>query len=261
LTGWPRAATLRPVSRRPANFTPPPKSSAPGAPAAAGGIDLALESEIFWDRHKSKIIGAVVLLLLSIVAYSVFLFVSARAIEAANTQFSAAKTIEELKKMVADHPTSVVSADAYLVLAQKQAEAKDFEGAAASAQTVIEKFPNYPLLGAARLALGANLAAAGKLDEAEAAYKIASDSNPKDFAAPLALLARANLAKLRGNSTQARRFLDDVIARYPNTDSAMQAEQEKRFVRGTGGAAPSTSAEKSAAPAPVASPAAAPAPK
>jgi TolA-binding protein len=199
-------------------------------------------------------------MLLAIVGYAVVLFVSARAIEAANTQFSAAKTIDDLKKMIADHPTSVVAADAYLVLARKQAEAKDFEGAAASAQTVIEKFPSYSLLGAARLALGANLAAAGKLDEADAAYKIASDSKSKDFAAPLALLARANLAKLRGNTAQARRFLDDVIARYPNTDSAMQAEQEKRFVRGAVIAAPATPTEKSATPAPVESPAA-PTPK
>ncbi len=146
-----------------------------------------------------------------------------------------------------------------LVLAQKQAEAKDFEAAAASAQSVIEKFPDYPLIGAARLAVGANLAAAGKLDEADAAYKVAAEANPKDFAAPLALLARANLAKLRGNGADARRFLDDVIARYPNTDAAMQAEQEKRFVRVVSNAPAATPANP--APTPAASPAAAPAPK
>jgi TolA-binding protein len=247
---------MRPSSRRPANFTPPPKSAAPGTPATAGSVDLGLETEIFWDRHKTKILGAFLLVVLAIIGYTVFLFVRARAIEAANTQLSSAKSIDELKKMIADHSTSVVAADASLVLAQKQAEAKDFEGAAASAQSVIEKFPDYPLIGAARLAVGANLAAAGKLDEADAAYKLAADVNPKDFAAPLALLARANLAKMRGNGADARRFLDDVIARYPNTDSAMQAEQEKRFVRVATNAAASTSTPAVATP-----PAAVPAPK
>ncbi len=220
---------MRPSSRRPANFTPPPKAAAPGAPVPTGGVDLGLETEIFWDRHKSKILGLFAVVVLAIVGYTIFLFVRARAIEAANTQLSAAKSIDELKKMIADHPASVVAADASLVLAQKQAEAKDFEGAAATAQSVINKFPDYPLIGGARLAVGANLAAAGKLDEADAAYKLAAEANPKDFAAPLALLARANLARLRGNGADARRYLDDVIARYPNTESAMQAEQEKRL--------------------------------
>ncbi len=222
---------MRPSSRRPANFTTPPKSADPGASTPTSGVDLGLETEIFWDRHKTKIIGIFVLVVLAIVGYTIFLFVRTRAIEAANTQLSSAKTIDELNKMIASHPTSVVAADATLVLAQKQAEAKNFEAAAASAQSVIEKFPSYPLIGAARLAVGANLAAAGKLDQADAAYKVAAEADPKDFAAPLALLARANLAKLRGNGAEARRFLDDIIARYPNTDSAMQAEQEKRFVR------------------------------
>ncbi len=247
---------MRPSSRRPANFTAPPKPAASGAPATPGGVDLGLETEIFWDKHRTKVIAAFVLILLAIAGYTIFLFVRARAIEAANTQLSSAKSIDQLKKMIADHPTSVVSADAGLVLAQKQAEAKDYEGAAASAQTVIEKFPDYPLIGAARLAVGANLAAAGKLDQADAAYKLAAEANPKDFAAPLALLARANLAKLRGNAAEARRFLDDVIARYPNTDSAMQAEQEKRFVRVVASAPASTPSAD--APVPAATPATTP---
>ena len=245
---------MRPGTRRPANITPPPKSSAGGsaAPGASGGIDLGLESEIFWDRHKTKILGLLVLALLGIIGYSAYLFVHARAIEAANAQLSAAKSIDELKKMIADHPTSVVAADASLVLALKQAEAKDYEAAAATAQSVVQKFPNYPMIGAARLAVGANLAAAGKLDQADEAYKLAAEANPKDFAAPLALLARANIAKIRGHGGEARRFLDDIIAHYPNTDAAQEAEQEKRLIRIE--AESSAPAPKPSTPAPSGSP-------
>ncbi len=221
---------MRPSYRRPSNVTPPPRSAVSTTPGATGP-DLGLEAEIFWDRHKAKVLGALVLALAAILGYSIFLFMRASALASANAQLSAAKTIDELKKVVADHPASVVAGDAYLVLAQKQAEAREYEAAASSAQTVTEKYPDHPLVGAAWLAVGANLEAVGKLDQADLAYKTATDRPAADFAVPLALLARANLAKLRGNTVEARRFLDDVLARYPGSGPAMQAEQDKRFLR------------------------------
>ena len=178
-----------------------------------------------------KVIGALVLVLAAILGYTLFLYFRANALGSANAQLSAAKTIDELKKVISDHPSSVVAGNTYLVLAQRQAEAKEYEAAAASAKALTENFPDHPLVGAAWLALGANLEAAGKLDQADAAFKAASERAVNDFAVPLALLARANIAKFRGNSTDARRFLDDVLARYPGSAPAMQAEQEKRFVR------------------------------
>ena len=221
---------MRPSFRRSTNVTPPPRSAVSSKPGATGP-DLGLEAEIFWDRHKAKVIGALVLALAAILGYSIFLFMRASALASANAQLSAAKTLDDLKKVVADHPTSVVAGDAYLVLAQKQAEAKEYEAAAASAQAVTEKYPDHPLVGAAWLALGANLEAAGKLDQADIAYKTVTDRPADEFAVPLALLARANLARLRGNTVEARRFLDDVLARYPGSGPAMQAEQDKRFLR------------------------------
>lgn len=223
---------MRPVSRRPANITAPPRPAGPASnPAAASAADLGLEAEIFWDRHKVKVIGGLLLALALILGYTVFLYLRSSALAAANAELSAAKSIDEVKKVIADHPDSIVAANAYLVLAQKQADAKEYDAAAASAQAVAEKFPGYPLRGAAMLAVGANLEAAGKLDQADAAYKTAVEKSPDDFAASIALLARANLAKLRGNNEEARRFLDDVMTRYPGSTAAMQAEQDKRFVR------------------------------
>ena len=247
---------MRPSIRRPANVTPPPRSAASPTPGATGP-DLGLEAEIFWDRHKNKAIGALVLALAAVIGYTVFLSVRASALASANAALSAAKSIDELKKVITDHPTSVVAGDAYLVLAQRQSEAKEFEAAAASAKALTEKFPDHPLAGGAWLAMGANFEAAGKLDEADAAFKSAADRPAADFAVPLALLARANIAKLRGNPTEARRFLDDVIVRYPGSAPAMQAEQDKRFVRVA--ASPATAAPAVAIPASLsASPATAP---
>lgn len=244
---------MRPSYRRPSNVTPPPRSAVSTTPGATGP-DLGLEAEIFWDRHKAKVLGALVLALAAILGYSIFLFMRASALASANAQLSAAKTIDELKKVVADHPASVVAGDAYLVLAQKQAEAREYEAAASSAQTVTEKYPDHPLVGAAWLAVGANLEAVGKLDQADLAYKTATDRPAADFAVPLALLARANLAKLRGNTVEARRFLDDVLARYPGSGPAMQAEQDKRFLRVVS-TPPAAAAKPDAAPVVVPAPA------
>ena len=230
---------MRPVSRRPAHITPPPKSAAAAAaPSGTSAADLGLEAEIFWDRHRIKVIGSLVLAVVGILGYSMFLYFRASALASANAELSAAKSIDEIKKVIADHSNSIVAADAYLVLAQKQSEARDFDAAAASAQALTEKFPDYPMRGAALLAVGANLEAGGKLGQADAAYKSATETVPADFAAPIALLARANLAKLRGNDAEARRFLDDVMTRFPGSTAAAQAEQDKRFVRVATNASP-----------------------
>ena len=194
---------MRPVSRRPAHITPPPKAAAAAAaPSGTSAADLGLEAEIFWDRHRIKVIGSLVLAVVGILGYSMFLYFRASALASANAELSAAKSIDEIKKVIADHSNSIVAADAYLVLAQKQSEARDFDAAAASAQALTEKFPDYPMRGAALLAVGANLEAGGKLGQADAAYKSATETVPADFAAPIALLARASLAKLRGNGFQ-----------------------------------------------------------
>lgn len=244
---------MRPSFRRSPNVTPPPRAAALTAPGAASP-DLGLEAEILWDRHKGKVIGAMLLALAAILGYTLFLYFRASALAAANTQLSAAKSIDEVKQVIADHPTSIVAGDAFLILSQKQSEAKDFVGAAASARSLIEKFPAHPLANAAWLAVASNLEAAGKLDEADAAYKSASEGPTTDFAVPLALLARANIAKLRGNSAEARRFLDDVMVRFPGSGPAMQAEQDRRFVRVVSTAPFAVPATAPIVPAPVVSP-------
>ncbi len=226
---------MRPGTRRPANVTSPTPKVAPKpevAAAAAGAIDYGMEMEIFWEKNKVRMLVGVVAAVLAVTGYSVFEYVRHNLLVAANRQLAVAKTNEEIKKVISDFPTSPVAADAYLLLAQKQSDAKDYPAAAASAKAAADQFPDHPMRGTALLAYAANLAAAGKLDEADAAFQDVITKAPTDFAAPLALLQRGDLAKQRGKPDDARRYFDDVLARFPKSAAAQQAIQSKRFVRG-----------------------------
>lgn len=248
---------MPPESRRPASLASNPAA----APEAQGpsGPDLGLEWEIFWTTHWKKAVLAIVFALVGVIGFSAWQFMGYSAMRAANAQLSAAKTIDDLKKVMADHPNADAAADAGLLLAQKQADAKDFEGAAKSAQAVADRFPKHPMFGAALLAVAANLEAAGKSDQADAAYQAVVEKAPNDFAAPIAMLGRANLAKVRQKPEEARKIYDELIAKFPKSISAIQAGADKRFVRGGDSTAdvfkmPAPTPEPS--PAPTAAPAA-----
>lgn len=221
---------MPPESRRPSSVA----STSAAAPAteSAKGPDLALEWEIFWTENWKRGLAAILIALVGVIVFAVWQYIGHSASRAANNQLSAAKTIDDLKKVLTDHPNADAAADAGLLLAQKQAEAKDFEGAAKSSQTVADRFPSHPMFGAALLAVGANLEAAGKADQADAAYKTVVEKAPKDFAAPLALAARANLAKMRKKPEEARKLWDELLAKYKTSASARLAEQEKKLIRG-----------------------------
>ncbi|MBS0659400.1 MAG: tetratricopeptide repeat protein [Verrucomicrobia bacterium] len=220
---------MPPESRRPSSVASTPAA----APASEGskGPDLGLEWEIFWTQHWKKGIAAILIALAGIIVFSVWQYLAHSASRAANAQLSAAKTIDDLKKVLADHPNADAAADAGLLLAQKQGEAKDFEGAVKTAQTVAERFPKHPMYGAALLAIASNLEAGGKADQAETAYKTVVEKAPNDFAAPLALSARANLIK-RKKPEEARKILDELTAKYPTSVASTQAVLEKKTLRG-----------------------------
>ncbi len=227
---------MPPGSRRPAALTPASKSAAASpAPAEASsprGTDYGLELEIFWSTHWKKALLAVLLAFLGVIGYSIWDYSQQRSLLDGNARLAGAKTVDELKKVAAELGTSPVAADAWLLLAQKQAEAKDFSGAAASARVVVDKFRDHPLRGAAMLAVAANLDAAGDAEKADAAYKALVDQLPTDFATPLAVYARAGLAKRAGKIDEARRFYDDLTARYPLSTPSLQAAQERKLLRG-----------------------------
>ena len=235
------------------NETATPSPNDPGGPGTPlAGPDLLLEGNAAWEKYKFIVIGAVLLLVLALVGSELYHNSQRRMAEAASAELNGAKTIGEYQKVIDTYPNTLAAANAYLLMARDQTEAKDFAGAAATWQTFVEKFPKHPEAGAALLARGNALEAQGKPDEARAIYQQVATSYAGDYAAPLARLSEATLLTSQRKIEEARHVYENIIATYPNSVGAVVAKQEMRYLNAlpaVGAPPPTPTPVPSAAPA------------
>ena len=243
----------------------PNEPGGPGTPIA--GPDLLLEGTAVWEKYKWPVVVGLLLLVVALIGSELYRSSQRRNAEAASADLNAAKTIGEYQKVIDTYPGTLAAANAYLLLAREQIDAKDLAGASATWQTFAEKFPKHPQAGAVLVARGNALEAQGKLDEARAIYQQVASSYATDYAAPMARISEAALLKSQRKFEDARRVYDNVIATYPNSVGAIQAKDELRYLNALpplGAPAPTPSPSPapipSAAPTPVTVPLAPPTP-
>ncbi len=213
------------------NQTATPSPTDPGGPGVPlVGPDLLLESNVVWEKYKLIVIGGVALLVLALVGSELYRNQQQRTAQAASTELNTAKTIGEYQKVIDAYPNTIAAANAYLLMAHDQADAKDFAGAATTWQTFVTKFPKHPQVGAALLARGNALEAQGKLDEARAVYQQVATSYANDYAAPLARISEATLLTSQRKLEDARHVYENIIATYPNSVGALEAKEEMRYL-------------------------------
>ena len=213
------------------NETATPSPNEPGGPGTPlVGPDLLMEGSAVWERYKFIAVGAVALLILALVGSEFYRNSQLRTAEAASAQLDAAKTIGEYQKVIDTYPNTLSAANAYLLIARDQTDAKDFAGAAATWQTFVEKFPKHPQAAAGLLARGNALEAEGKLDEARTIYQQVATSYAGDYAAPLARMSEAALLTSQRKLDDARRIYENVIATYQTSASAELARNEMHYL-------------------------------
>ena len=164
----------------------------------------------FWFLHKTKIIALAALLVVALVGYAVFEITERNARESANKAYAAAKTADDFKKVIAEHPGQTAAGNAQLELASLLRKEGKFDEANTVLRSFIEKNPTHPLLAGAWLSLGQNAEAAGKPDEALTQYQKILTTFPNSYAVPLALLAQGRIQKAKGQNDAARRSFDQV---------------------------------------------------
>jgi TolA-binding protein len=226
--------------------------------------DTAPEREVFWDRYKKEVMAVLVLALLGVAAFGGYRLYADRQGNAAADQLASAKTAADFQKVIAEYPRTAAGASAYLLLADAQRNEKKFAEANTTLQTFIEKFPKNELVGTARLAIGGNLEALGKKDEALATYKRLAADYPAGFAAPIALYSEIHLLKEKKQIDEARRVCETIMTQYRESRLAPDAAYQLRLLKPE--SAPETSVPPTVAPPPPAAaqsvaPAAPPAPK
>jgi TolA-binding protein len=193
--------------------------------------DAALETRVFWERFKTEIIAALIIVMLAIIGFGAYRFYIDRKAAAASALLASAKSADAYHQVIADYPNTPAAADAYLLLAEAQRKEKKFTETNATLQVFIDKNPNHQLVSTAKMAMAANLESMGKNDEALSMYQQIASTYPNSFNAPLALLSQVYLLKSRNQTEEARRVCETILTRHRESFWAGEAAQELRLLK------------------------------
>lgn len=185
----------------------------------------------FWIQHKNKVVMFTLLLIVGLLAFAIFQFTQYKAKQAAARDFAAARTVEDYRRVVADHAGSVAAGNALLLLAEQLRGENKLDESTAALQQLIEKYPKHPLISGAWVSLAVNLETQGKVDEALANYQKVAASYPSSFSAPAALMAEARIFKAKGKIDEARRAYETVISQFGDSLFARIAVQENQQLK------------------------------
>ena len=192
-------------------------------------IDQSLvmsDSDLFWQEHWKKIVWGLAGVAALILAIGVWRFWMAATLSSAEALYSTARGAEDLREVVQKYPGTVPAGNAQIRLAGSMREGGDLPAAAAELENLLASQPEHPLAGTAWLTLGELRQIQGNAEGALEAYRSASSGQKNSYAAPLALLAEANLLRTRGAEGEARAVLQSIGSLHPGTPAAMVAEAE-----------------------------------
>lgn len=184
------------------------------------------DSDLFWQEHWRKFVWGLAALVVLILMAGVWGLWSSHARRSAETLFSTAAGPAGWREVVEQYPGSVPAGNAQLLLADALRGEGNLEGAAAEIEAMVTSQPDHPLAGAAWLTLGEIRRVQGRKEAALEAFRTASSRHKESYAAPLALIAEANLLGAEGATGEARAVLQSVGSLHPGTPAAMVAGGE-----------------------------------
>jgi tetratricopeptide (TPR) repeat protein len=208
-----------------------------------------MERQIFWERYKRGVLGLLLAALLAVAAFGGYRYYSYRREVAAGNLLASAKTAAEFQKVITDYPGTPAAGSAYLLLADAQRNEKKYTEANATLQAFLDKYPTHEMVGTARLAMGANLEALGKKDEALTVYQRLATSDPHAFTAPVALFSQIHLLKESNKIDEARRVCETILTQYRESRLAGEVSRQLRMLKG--GTEPTPAAQPPPAAPPV----------
>ena len=193
--------------------------------------DAALETQVFWLKHKMEILAVIVIALLAGLGFGGYRLYASQQALAAATRLGDAKTGQDYQAVIADYPNTPAAASAFLLLAEMQRNEKKFAESNATLQSFVSKHPDHEFAPTAKMAIAANLETLGKMDEALAQYQQVAASYPKNFNAPLALISEVALLKAKGRDDEARQICERIMTDYRESLLAGEAARQLRLLK------------------------------
>ena len=198
-------------------------------PTAAPTTDASVEAQVFWLRFQKEIAAALVIVILALVGYSGYRFYKYRQESTAAELLGQAKTPQDYQAVMTRYAGTPAGASAYLLLAEKQRDEKNYSEANKTLQAFVEKYPEHDFVPTTRLAMAANLESMGKNDEALAIYQEVAAKYANSYAGPLALISEVPLLKAKNRIEDARRICEEILTKYrmPGTPQSEGARDDR----------------------------------
>ena len=204
-------------------------SNAPAEEMEVMGAPSPLEMAL--QENTKAIVGAIIAIFIIIAGAMIFFGNKDAAQLAAAEDFTAAKTIEELEKVTADHPGTLGAGNALIATANLLAsgsEAKPDE-AIAKLEKFLDEYPDHPLRPQAMFAIGMQQQAAGKGAEAKAVFEQIVSDQPDSAVAPGALMRLGDLAWDEGDKAAARIFYEQIASQqYAGNEFITRTDERLR---------------------------------
>lgn len=193
--------------------------------------DPVLDVTVFWVRHRTELLAALIVALLAAGAFAGYRVYSEHRNSAAAELLAQAKSIPDYQRVIDRYPGTPASASSYLLLAETQGNKKNYKEANTTLQIFIDKFPQHDLVSTARMAMAGNFESMGKTNEALSTLQRIVANYPKSFNAPLALLSQVHLLKEKGQIEEARRVCENFLTQYRDSYLAGEASRQLRMLR------------------------------
>ena len=206
-------------------------------PAVSTDPEL-LAGDFFWEAHWKKVVGALLAVVLGILAVGAWAFYRNNQRSSAAELYAAATTPEAWREVVSRFPGSRAAGNAQLRIATSLRSEGKLDEAVAELKQFTSSQPDHPLAGPAWLALGEIFQLQKNADAALDAYRTVSGRYQQSYAAPLALLAEAKLLAAAGKPGESRAILESIGTSYPEGPAAMVAAAEVVAQGAASGTAP-----------------------
>jgi TolA-binding protein len=189
------------------------------------------DSHAYWEEHKGKIILYAALFILALFSYGLYQITTQRKIAEVQLAFAQASTEDDYRQVAQKYPHTVAAGNALLLLAEKLRDAKKYDEAVSTLHTMIDQYPDHPLIDGAWISLASTLEAQGKTDEALSTCKEISTKFADRPSAAQALLIQAEILKGKGSTEEAKRILENVKSQFPDSYFANEAMQELQLLK------------------------------